>query len=199
LAREGRAVSISSNPVYSRRKGESPKRSFRALENNLRYETESALQRFYRSAAFGSWQGQNMVLVCMTCRFCHISFCICRSCYRRQAYCGKRCRKTARRRAHREAQRRYRQTDRGKRTHCLSENRRRHGQQRVGSKNMADQTTKSQKIHCKRAPAKHAHGVSFQPGGRGYCHFCGRGGIILNEFPRRSYGNRVYGPFPSRR
>jgi len=184
--------------VFSK-KGGSPKRTFRALGYNLRYGTESALQQFYGSAAFGSWQGQNMFLVCMTCRFCHISFCICRSCYRRQAYCGKRCRRIARRCAHREAQRRYRQTKKGKRTHCLSENRRRHGTQLGGSKNMADQTTKSQTVRCKKTPAKHANGISFQPGGRGYCHFCGRRGIVLNEFPPRDYGNRVYGPLPSRR
>jgi hypothetical protein len=30
--------------------------------------------------------------------------------------------------------------------------------------------------------------VSFSFGAPGHCHFCGRSGIILNEFARRGYG-----------
>lgn len=185
--------------MYFLRKGKARNRHFGLLVITFRYKTESALQRSYRSAAFGSWQGRVVFLVCMTCRFCHISFCVCRSCYRRQAYCGSRCRNAARLYMHREAQRRYRQTERGKRTHCLSENRRRHRFHRSGSKNMADQTSKSLRVRCKGELTKHSNGVSFQPGGWGTCHFCGRRGIVLSEFPRRDYGNRVYGPFASRR
>jgi hypothetical protein len=185
--------------VYFRKKGKARNRHFGLLEITFGTRPESRCNNCIVARPLALGKGWVMFLVCMTCRFCHICFCVCRSCYRRQAYCGGRCRKAARLCSHRQAQRRYRQTAKGKRAHCLSENRRRYGKHRTGSKNMADQTTKSHGVHCKKMPVKHANGVSFQPGGRGYCHFCSRWGIVLSKFPRRNYGNRVYDPFASRR
>ncbi len=47
------------------------------------------------------------------CRHCQRGFCVCRCCWRGQAYCCNACRLSAGRASHREAQRRYRQTEKG--------------------------------------------------------------------------------------
>jgi hypothetical protein len=147
---------------------------------------------FHCIAASGGLQGRMLFLVCVTCRFCQAAFCVCRSCYRRQAYCGAGCRRAARLCSHREAQRRYRQTEKGRRLHCLAENRRRHGKNRAGLKKMADQSSKPGAVRCKRGPAKQAIGVSFRPGGLGYCRFCTRWGVVVSKFARRGYGKGVH-------
>ena len=55
---------------------------------------------------------REVVLRQLSCRWpdCGLVFYICNSCYRRQAYCGKTCRKKARREQRRLADQRYRKT-----------------------------------------------------------------------------------------
>ena len=55
-----------------------------------------------------------LLLIKVKCRRCGTVFYVCRSCWRGQAYCSDKCRKANQREAHAEAQRRYRQTARGK-------------------------------------------------------------------------------------
>jgi hypothetical protein len=56
-------------------------------------------------------------IIIVLCRTCDTSFGICRSCWRGQAYCTPECRKLRQEQKHREAQHRYRQTEKGKATH----------------------------------------------------------------------------------
>ena len=53
-------------------------------------------------------------------------FLVCRRCWRGQIYCSEEFRAEGMRKNHREAERRYRQTDKGKKAHREGENRRRH-------------------------------------------------------------------------
>ena len=64
-----------------------------------------------------------MLLILIACRFCHLTFYVCRSCFRGHAYCGDFCRIEGKRQKHREAQRRYRRTLKGKKNHRVAENR----------------------------------------------------------------------------
>ncbi len=130
-------------------------------------------------------------LISVSCRWCKVIFCVCRCCWRGQAYCSSQCRKAARGASHRQAQRRYRQSAKGRRAHCLSENRRRHRKNQSAFKNMDDQPS-TQGASGYMSVFKNAKDVSFLPDQHGYCHFCGRRGIIVSEFVRRRYGKGSY-------
>ena len=109
----------------------------------------------------------------LTCRQCGLRFYVCRRCWRGQAYCCDPCRKAVRSHAHREAQRRYRATLKGREAHRLGERRRR--MQRA-KKTVADQSsipTPSDPILIQQRT--------------GCCRFCGREGIVVEQFPRRGY------------
>jgi len=135
-----------------------------------------------------------LLLISIHCRWCGLDFYICRPCFRGQAYCSDECRVKGRRKNHRKAQREYRRTPKGKKTHCESENRRRHGLSKKSNKNMDDQSTTVLPAWCikmliftqlliLRARAW------FDRTGR--CHFCGSWGQIVEEFPHRGYGSGV--------
>lgn len=130
-----------------------------------------------------------MLLLCISCRWCNISFCICRCCFRGHAYCCDSCRNKAKRKSRREAQRRYRQTEKGKKAHREAENRRRHNSIQKNQKNMADPSSRPVFKRCIVTSRRktNAKNVFFQAGERGFCHFCGKSGIIVFEFPRRGY------------
>ena len=121
------------------------------------------------------------------CRWCAIAFCICRRCFRGQAYCSEGCRISGRRKSHREAQRRYRQTEKGKKAHREAENRRRHGLTRKNQKNMDDRTSTALLAWCTRS-IKAAKGRLLDMGTAVQCHFCGSAGLLVAHFPRRGYG-----------
>ncbi len=115
-----------------------------------------------------------LLLIEIKCRWCGVSLCLCRRCYRHQAYCSDECRRLGRHKSHREAQRRYRQTANGKKAHSLAENNRRH---RDNEKKMADQSSRGEilsviTIHIERK--------AF-----GRCHLCGCEGSVVARFPRR--------------
>ena len=128
-----------------------------------------------------------MLLLRIQCRWCGFVFCICRSCWKGQAYCCDECRHAAKLKSHREAQRKYRQTEKGKKAHRKSENRRRHGRDQNNSKNMDDATSiprctwaMEQLTHAKKRDQR----MHMEP----MCRFCGIGGQIVGTFPRRGYG-----------
>jgi len=131
-----------------------------------------------------------LLLLCIFCRWCKIPFCMCRCCYRGHAYCCKLCRDKAKQKSRLESQRRYRQTEKGKKAHRDAENRRRHKKIPKNQKNMDDPSSSPISAGCIDSswPIKSADKFFFQSGETGFCHFCGKPGIIVLEFPRRGYG-----------
>lgn len=131
------------------------------------------------------------------CRWCRTIFHICRSCWTGQAYCCDECRKEGIHHAHRKAQKRYRQTAKGKKAHIEAEKRRRKRLANKNEKNMDDGTSIGEPERCKVSPcgiqpAKSANKfytkVSLNKKNHCYCHFCGSFGKIVSDFPRRGYG-----------
>lgn len=175
---------------------ESPKPSFRAFKYELLGKAE-AQDAAHLMRSSGNFQGRILKLISVFCRWCNTSFCVCQCCWRGQAYCSDICRRAGYLRSRRQAQQRYRQTQKGKRAHCLSENRRRYRKTPPASKKMDDTTSKrSFNMHIRMSPEQHS--ANFHPDFRNRCHFCGRLGEIVPEFARRKYGNRNYGEnFPT--
>ena len=113
------------------------------------------------------------------CRGCAQIFNVCRSCWRGQAYCCQECRRAAQKEIHCKAQRKYRQTEKGKQAHCRQEKNRR---LRQSEKTMDDAPTNPGLIH---------DNVSSKPDCTGpCCHFCGKTGQIVDFFPWRDYARR---------
>ncbi len=133
-----------------------------------------------------------MKLISVKCRWCQINFYICRSCWRGQAYCSDSCRRFGYLRSHRKSQQKYRQTEKGKKAHCQSENRRRHRKKSPEIKNM-DEGTSKLPFTMQIGMMREGNSVCFGATKRNQCQFCGRSGEIVPQFPRRNYGNRVSG------
>jgi len=121
------------------------------------------------------------------CRWCDIVFCICRCCFRGQVYCCDTCQLYGRRQNHREAQRRYRQTDKGKKAHREAENRRRHGLSQKKQKNMDDPSSTVLPAWCMTS-IKVVRNRLLAVGATVRCHFCRSEGLLVAQFPRRGYG-----------
>ncbi len=128
-----------------------------------------------------------LLLILIQCRWCDFQFCICRSCWRGQAYCCDECRRAAKLKNHREAQRKYRQTEKGKKAHREAENRRRQGQNQKNLKNM-DDTTSTPQCHWAMEILTRIKNPIWGKFMGAVCHFCGVGGQIVEAFPRRGYG-----------
>ena len=136
-----------------------------------------------------------LLLVEVCCRWCEVSFCVCQRCWRGQAYCSEECGRLGRGRTHREAQRRYRQTPKGKKAHRQAENRRRHGWSKENEKKMDDLSSKglsSRVIGLLEESSLRLVYVHFlMVYARAWfdrsrrCHFCGCEGVIVDRFPRR--------------
>ena len=122
-----------------------------------------------------------VLLIEVRCKYCGRGFFVCRRCWRGQIYCGKRCRKICQRQMHREAQRQYRQTEKGKKTHREYEEKRRI---KNNKKTVADVTTTPWEA-CDIEPPE-------RPGNQPKCLFCGLSGIVVAQFPRRAYGGKVF-------
>lgn len=114
-------------------------------------------------------------LLAVKCRWCGVMFSVCWRCFRGQRYCCKACSRNARCRSHREAQRKYRTTDRGKEAHRQAERRRRMGRTK---KIMADHTS-TLALPC-----------PILIKSIGFCFSCGREGPVVEKFPRRGYARR---------
>jgi len=131
-----------------------------------------------------------MLLIRISCKRCHTPFYICRGCYRGQAYCCDFCRISNRRASLRNAQKRYRRTEKGKKAHREAESRRRQRHSPENRKNMDDQgTTKLISVPRKLET------VQFSRLGEiASCNFCGRTGKVVSQFPRRGYGKSRFEP-----
>ena len=125
------------------------------------------------------------------CPWCGKLFCICRSCWRGQRYCSDACRQAARRKAHRQAQQRYRRTEKGKGAHRAAEKRRRVGLSRKPQEILDDagSTPRVGGRTLRYAEVSEPSAWNTAEGLRiGRCHLCGRLGVIVERFPRRGYG-----------
>ena len=121
------------------------------------------------------------------CRWCGFVFYVCQHCWRGQAYCSDECRIAGTRHNHREAQRRYRQTPKGKKAHRESENRRRYGLSQKNQKNMDDASSTVLPTWCMRLLLRVRNRILHAKRAR-CCLFCGSSGQIVEQFPRRGYG-----------
>jgi len=129
----------------------------------------------------------------VSCRCCGRLFCVCRCCWRGQRYCCDRCRESARQKAHRESQRRYRQTEKGRKNHREAEKRRRMGLSKKSEEIVDDAgTTQSHRRHrMESEELKECIARARKLGYRvGRCHVCGRWGVVVRRFGRRGYGQR---------
>ena len=137
--------------------------------------------------------GLVMLLVRIICRFCRRIFYLCRRCYRGHAYCGDFCRIEGRLQKRRQAQRRYRQTLKGKKKHREDENRRRQKLRRQKVEKNMDDTSSTALLRWVTTMAIFVHflGSRMKSGfGKPRCRFCGAFGRPVGRFPRRPYGNR---------
>ena len=129
-----------------------------------------------------------LFLIEVCCHECGMKFCVCQRCWRGQAYCSEECRCSGRRRVHREAQKRYRQTPKGKKAHREAENRRRHGWSKQNGKKMDDLSSKGLVSRVIGLPVYADFlTVGDEPGFNSSrrCHFCGCQGQVVDRFPRR--------------
>lgn len=133
-----------------------------------------------------------LLIIQIACRCCGTFFNLCRSCFRGQAYCSEKCRISRQRQLHKEAQKKYRQTEKGKKFHQEAEKQRRI---RRRSKNVDDEgsTTKPDVICCLPGYIISAlqKVISYALKGvedTGTCHLCGKNGTLCYKFPRRGYG-----------
>ena len=124
----------------------------------------------------------DVLLKMVRCRCCGRYFHVCRSCWRGQAYCGERCREIRQRRLHQIAQKKYRHTDKGRKTHRLYEQKRRKNQKK--KKIMGDDSATPPKS-CDMESKKRS-------GNRPRCLFCGSIGVVVDQFPRRAYGGKFF-------
>lgn len=129
------------------------------------------------------------LLKTLSCRYCGFTFYLCRSCWRGQAYCCEICRITARKLARRKSQRRYRQTQKGKKRHCEGERRRRirrtlksvDDQSSTPAPTCATSLDRPLPLLSRPAPSSVA-----QP----CCQICGKTGRAVTNFPPRPYGQK---------
>ncbi len=118
------------------------------------------------------------------CPCCGLIFYLCSHCYRGHKYCSVQCRKSAQREAHREAQRRYRQTEKGKKAHRDSEKRRRLGKAGKGGFGLIAETL----IECCKSAAEKVklaiEELLEKPDAKAHCHRCHCRGKIVPKFDR---------------
>lgn len=145
--------------------------------------------------AFCKAGGKKIELIQICCRECALYFCICRQCFRGQAYCCEDCRKKGYRRLHRQVQKRYRHTEKGKEYHRQAEKRRRwrlwqeNENAKSAQNKMQPKLKRTISLPEQQSLLTHQeNGLKAIPGQTGYCHLCGSQGIIVEKFQRRGYG-----------
>ncbi len=168
----------------------SPKGQLRALKQSCRKHPEPKQNNsflLHAPAVCNTGDMPAMLLRAIRCRWCKFLFYICRCCWRGQAYCCKKCRIAGKRKKHREAEKRYRQTEKGKKRHREAENRRRHGHSKKKQKNMDDATSIPERPWVMKRISRiksWTWRINMGP----CCRFCGIQGRIVAVFPRRGYG-----------
>jgi len=122
----------------------------------------------------GDGMCSDVLLIELECKHCQLGFNLCRKCYRGHLYCSSRCRGEAQLNAHRQAQSRYRTSDKGRQAHCRNEKTRRMGKIK---KTVADEST--------NPPPLRVILYSIVQNTKPRCSFCGVYGKIVDIFPRR--------------
>ncbi|MBF0399113.1 MAG: hypothetical protein HQK78_20230 [Desulfobacterales bacterium] len=138
-----------------------------------------------------------MLLIRIRCPICDFEFNICRCCFRGQSYCSDVCREIGKREKHRQAQKRFRATEKGKKSHRKAENKRRERLKKKNEKNMDDATSTPLSEWCTLTIIRYLM-LLIERSRQNRCHFCGTIGQIVNNFPRKGYGknkNTVKGGF----
>ncbi len=161
---------------------------------------------------------KNIIIV--WCRKCGTYFGVCRSCWRGQTYCSRSCRESKKKRLHCQAQRRYRQTEKGKEAHRVWERNRRY-QQDPNDENQVEDTSapsgmkpeprptdgdnnEEPEKNMDDAPSSNPNqgikvvvGITKNRigGGEGpqrwtKCQFCGQNGKVVQRFGRRDYSQK---------
>ena len=127
---------------------------------------------------------KNIFLKEITCRCCGLFFYVCQSCWKGQLYCCDYCRRETRRKQHNASQKRYRDTEKGKKSHREDEKKRRKKQKsektmddRGSTVVSGDDIESKQVLHTSQC-----------------CHFCGKSGTVVSEFPHREYGGKYSVP-----
>jgi hypothetical protein len=93
--------------------------------------------------------------------------------------------------AHREAQRRYRKTEQGKKAHREAEKRRWMGLTQKTEEILDDATStlRDSSPTMQFCGSKEHEEMGEAPGVRiGWCAICGARGVVVERFPRRGYG-----------
>ena len=125
-----------------------------------------------------------MLLLEIFCRCCGKLFYLCRSCYRGQTYCCQECRIAGYLETHREAQRRYRNTEKGKKAHREAERKKRiRGKKEGNILNLINKT-----CICLAMLIQSVFKNDNTPNTH-TCHLCGTEGKAVEIFPRRGYGH----------
>jgi len=118
------------------------------------------------------------------CHCCGKIFCLCSSCYRGHRYCCDPCRIAAQNKANREAQKRYRRTEKGKKAHREAERRRRMRR----TKKWIMGKVRTVQVECCSTAVEAARSVirkGTELGKTAQCHFCQQYGEIVNKFIRK--------------
>lgn len=108
-------------------------------------------------------------------------FLICRPCYHGHVYCSKECRERGYKKNHAKAQKKYRQSEKGK--EYRKEAAKKYRYQKWLNRN---ESVKTNKLISNIAPILSK--APFQVAKcKTRCHFCGREGIVVKEFSPRWY------------
>jgi len=132
-----------------------------------------------------------MLLLKIRCKICRCIFHVCRCCFRGQVYCCDFCRIVGKCQNRRRAQRRYRQTPKGRKNHREAENRRRQRRKGKGTGKKLDDPTSTLQVKWAILMMFLIYRLVFAKKSefsRPICRFCGIGGQVVSEFPRRPYG-----------
>ncbi len=129
-----------------------------------------------------------IILILIKCRQCGDFFCVCRECWKGQAYCCDSCKNLGYAKQRREAQRRYRKTEKGKAKHREAEKQRRLRFMPMAEKTKDEKDTKEKKQNKQaynpalhnRQP-KHTIKLGNEKIEKGYCQLCGATGVIVKR------------------
>jgi hypothetical protein len=129
-----------------------------------------------------------MLIKKIECDCCGRVFHVCRKCYRGQKYCSKECQKAGYLETHREA-RQYSQTDEGKERRRDAQIRRRDEKKEGGVKKGMGLLQKVYKsCMCLYMLIESMFSKDEEYENSQCCDFCGSSGVVVDAFPRRSYG-----------
>ncbi len=122
------------------------------------------------------------------CKCCGRNFFVCRKCYKGQVYCSKKCRRAGYLERHRERQKKYQNSEKGKKTRSNAGKRRRKGLKK-GTGVFISLMRTCVCLMMLFSPADKKYKNSKEAERCETCSFCGKAeGRVTETFPRRPYG-----------